>query len=371
MKTLNLYIARSIVLTTLVAVGILTFVMLSGTLLKVFEFLGRGMPPLLLLRYVMYMLPDLLRYTLPLSLLIATVLVFNRLSADNEITAMKASGISLWQIISPALAFAVLLSAICFWLSADIAPHCRYKAWRMRHDEAIDPLMLIEPGRFIWDIPGYAIRVARREGNRLYGIQIWAFEDEDGKMRLRRDIYAQAGTIRVSPEKRSLELELEDATLATVRLSGQGKVDDVDVSRAATTKVTLPVNYGTKGDQKRLVRKPKFLGLSMLFARICLESQNGGNVTAYYVRLHSRMSWALAPLAFLLMGIPFAIRSRRSETSIGLLLATLLGVGFYVFILVADSLKHRTVYHPELLVWLPNIIYQVGGLIAIHRIERR
>jgi lipopolysaccharide export system permease protein len=108
----------------------------------------------------------------------------------------------------------------------------------------------------------------------------------------------------------------------------------------------------------------------MLFARIYVDSEAGKNTTPHYVELNTRMSMALAPLAFLLIGIPFGIRARRSQTSVGLLICVVLAVFFYAFILLSDSLEKQSHLHPELLVWLPNIFYQLGGLWALAVIGR-
>ena len=149
MKTLHWYITKNLVLTALLALGILTFVMLSGQLFRIFDLISRGISPMTLGRVMLYLMPDMLRFTLPLSLLIATVLVFSRLSADSEVVAMKSMGISLWQIISPGLMLAFVFSARCFWLSLFVAPEMRYKSERLRLEvTAESPLALLQVGSF-------------------------------------------------------------------------------------------------------------------------------------------------------------------------------------------------------------------------------
>jgi len=74
---------------------------------------------------------------------------------------------------------------------------------------------------------------------------------------------------------------------------------------------------------------------------------------------------ALAPFSFLLIGLPFGIRSRRSELSVGILLCVLLALGFYAFLLFGDALKDQPRFHPALIIWLPNFLYQFAGLAAI------
>lgn len=369
MKTLNVYIARDLLVATLAAVAVLTFVMLSANLFRAFELVSRGVSPVTLLRFLALLMPDMLRYTIPFSVLVATVLVFSRLSADREIVAMKASGISLWQIITPGLLLSMVLSAVCFWLATSLAPYCRHLSDVLKRRAAVrNPLALIEPGRFIDEIPGITIRVGHREGDRLYNIHIYAYGDEGAH--LEQTIYAKEGTVVLDEENRDLILTLEDARYGSVDLSDAAD-EDVRVEHIATERIRLPIDYDVELDRKSLQRKTKRMDMKMLFARIHLDEEAGRDVTPLYVQIHSRMSLALSPLAFLLLGVPFAIRSRRSEVSVSLLMCIVLGTVFYAFILLADALKHRAGLHPEFLVWLPNIVYQAGGIWALVVIGRR
>ena len=366
MKTLNAYIARSLLLTTLIGIGILTFVMLSANLIKIFELLSRGVATSVLLRFVLYLLPDMLTFTIPLALLCSAVLVFSRLAANNEITAMRASGISLWQTVSPALLMSIVLSGICLWLHAKAGPECRYLASQLKRTEAVkNPMALIEPGRFV-ELPGYVICVGKRQGNNLSDIHVCVL-GKDGK--LSQDITANRGTVSINQDERILELALEEATIASVDLSG--KPEQSDLGRFASKTFSFPLNYGEELDKRPLTRKLKYMDISMIFGRIYIDNARGINTTPHYVELHQRLSLALSPFAFLLIGIPFGVRSRRSETSVGLLLCLILALGFYVFLMLADGLKYQSGLHPEFLVWLPNILYQAGGLWALVAIAKR
>ncbi|MBN2448946.1 MAG: LptF/LptG family permease [Lentisphaeria bacterium] len=370
MKILNSYIAGSLAVTAALAVGVLTFVMTAGHIIRLFDLLSRGVPPAVLGRFLVLRLPDMLRFTLPMALLCATVLVFSQLSADNEFSAMKACGISLWQVIAPGLILSVLLSGVCFWLSTTVAPRCRYAADQLLWEQAAAGSMaLLESHDAFIELEGLNVRVERRDGDALYGIHILV---QDEQLRLRQTITAREGHIRRDGERGVLELVLQDATFGSVNLEGEGAAEDREEGpgRFATRQITLPLSLGKDSQTRRLVRKSKHMDLPMLFGRIALDSESGVPVTPLLVELHTRMSMALSPIAFLLLGIPFAIRSRRSETSVGLLLSLLLALGFYAFILLTRSLRSEGAFRPELLVWLPNVLYQAGGLRAIAVISR-
>jgi lipopolysaccharide export system permease protein len=134
----------------------------------------------------------------------------------------------------------------------------------------------------------------------------------------------------------------------------------------------LELELGIGGNQKRNVtaRKVKYMDLRLLCAQILLEQEEGRDTAAFLLELHRRLSMAMSPFSFLLLGLPFGIRSRRSEKSVGLLICVLLALGFYAFLQAADMLKRHTGLHPEYIIWLPNALYQAVGLWIMHRIGK-
>lgn len=81
------------------AIAILTFGMTGAQLMKVFEHLSKGIPVSAVLEFLLYTLPQAFSFTVPWASLVAIMLVFGRMSADNEITAMRACGVSILQIV--------------------------------------------------------------------------------------------------------------------------------------------------------------------------------------------------------------------------------------------------------------------------------
>ena len=101
MKILNRYVIRSFMFAFLMAILILTFAMTGANLVNVLDFVSRGIPLSVFGTYILYMLPRILTFTVPWAVMVAVMLVFGRMSADSEITAMRACGISILQIVSP------------------------------------------------------------------------------------------------------------------------------------------------------------------------------------------------------------------------------------------------------------------------------
>ena len=105
MKILNWYVTRGFLLAFSMAIAILTFGMTGANLIKVFDLVSQGISFWTFLKFTGYILPIVLTFTVPWAVMVAVMLVFGRMSADSEITAMRACGISIMQIVSPILIF--------------------------------------------------------------------------------------------------------------------------------------------------------------------------------------------------------------------------------------------------------------------------
>jgi len=192
----------------------------------------------------------------------------------------------------------------------------------------------------------------------------------DDAGRIRQDAWAAHGTITYDPAREQVELRLDQAIFGVV-----GEPSDTtrfhQVQRTQAQTITIPIPRQDVANRRRVTRKPKHLDLRGLLTTLEIHEQTGQPTTPLYLEMHKRMSLAFSPVGFILMGIPFGIRTRRSETSVGLVISLVLALVYYVFLALADGLKDEPALHPEVLVWIPNVLYQVGGIVALHRLVRR
>jgi hypothetical protein len=112
-KVLHRYIFREILVPFALGLGVFTFVLLLARLLKLIELVvNRGIPAATVGRVFLYLLPAFLEVTVPMAMLLAILVAFGRLSADSEITALRSSGVSLYQLIPPVATFVVIVTVL-------------------------------------------------------------------------------------------------------------------------------------------------------------------------------------------------------------------------------------------------------------------
>ena len=142
-------------------------------------------------------------------------------------------------------------------------------------------------------------------------------------------------------------------------------------TRFYTQELEFSFNYGKQANAQRISVRAKYMTLADLMGRIRLTKELNRDTTELEVELNQRIAFALSPIAFLLLGLPLAIRTSRRETSVGLFLSVILAGLFFLSIILCESLSSFPKLYPQYLLWLPNIIFQILGAVMTYRISQR
>ncbi|HDL63991.1 MAG TPA: YjgP/YjgQ family permease, partial [Proteobacteria bacterium] len=212
MKILQLYIGKSIFGTFLITILVLTGILCLGNLLKVADLILKGMDPLLVLKFFGFLIIGLLEYAIPMAILTATILVFGRLSSDNEITGMRACGVGLIHIATPVFFIGFGLMVFCLYLQNTVIPHYGFAIRKLKSEiTLLAPDVLLQPGEII-SFPGYTINFDRKEDGVLYKIQINQYKDEE----LASSIFAQRALLEFDRDREGFTLKLYDGTVEEI-----------------------------------------------------------------------------------------------------------------------------------------------------------
>jgi lipopolysaccharide export system permease protein len=208
MRTISRYIVGSFLSAFALCWLVLTFVLSIGLLVKVTGLIAKGMPVGIVGRYFLTGIPETIGFTIPLAVLISSMLVFGRLSTDSEIAAMRACGINLLRVMLWPLGIAAALSLFCLYLHSEVAPRSEETRVQLALDATSNlGLDMMDPGVFNEGPNHMKIWFAGRDGKWLTDLRIY----DKTKRGLDREI--RAARAAVSRQGDNLKLDLYDATI--------------------------------------------------------------------------------------------------------------------------------------------------------------
>ncbi|HEU5396982.1 MAG TPA: LptF/LptG family permease [Verrucomicrobiae bacterium] len=392
---MHLYLTRQVLASLLLTLAVFTFVLLLGNVLKeILNLLVNGQASAgLVAEAIGLLVPFVWVFALPMGLLTATLLVFGRFSADQELTAARASGISLLSLITPVLLLSLFCCALSAWVNMDLGPRARveYKNLIFRAQAQIVNLGLPE-GRYISDDHDHTFYVEKNRNGKLDSIIVF-----DGGSDT--TVFAPHGELDVDRTNRQMVLHLYDARSVTWRGAGSVISESPDaIYTFDPTQVTNQIYRPKVSDMTflqlceelkaveariqspaTLPKKPTELKPGETAAQAAKEWKRQlwmarrarmDMTEPIRVEMHREVAFSFACFGFTLVGIPLGIRMHRRETNIGVAIALGLTAVYYAFMILGESLSSHPEYVPHLIFWLPNFIFQAAGAVLLWRANK-
>lgn len=324
------------------------------------------------LEYLYSRLPYVLTMTFPMSILLASLMAYGRLSGDSEITAMKAGGIGFFRIFVPGLVFCMLIS-VCSWLIGDFwAPSGMKRAYDMlielKADDQIERALITTP-RILSNgeeqmVYAHSLNVKEQSMRGVFVHYFW-------QNRRVREIYTdearwngevwEVKNIRVTDfdrDKGDVRYEAKSAQVWTALSKDESpqspeqlakrKMRPEEMSRAELNEYLATLPPADQSDPEAFKKQNK-----------------------YRVQYHQKLSLPVTCLIFGAFAIPLAIRPQRTSTSIGLGLSLLFILLYYVLMTVGMILGESGKTSAWFAAWLPNIVFCVVGIYFVRRASQK
>jgi len=351
--TFDRYIIREIAVPFFLGMAAFTAVLLMGRFLKIADMVvAKGVPIADIALLIAYLFPSFALVTIPMAFLLAILLAFGRLSADSEIVAIKASGVSLTRLLLPVLACAALATVATAIVAVYAVPwgNTSFKGLLTRAVEQRAEVDLRERV-FVDSIPGLVIYVDRFDPVRqtMTGVMIQDQRDEKAPL----TIFARQGNVTVHPGERRVLLNL---TGGSIHRSLEKEGYRLIQFRDYVLNVQLPQTGQGIG------RNELDMSLDELRAGVGSPATSDRIRREMELEFHRRFSTPFACFVFAIAGVPLGVQNRRSgkgggfAVSIGLLLL------YYVILSACKTLGERGLVPAVAAMWGPNIFFLALGV---------
>lgn len=360
MKLLDRYLLRELTGPFLLGLFIFTILLFLNQLILLAEMvINKGLPAVTVGRLLLAILPSFLSLTIPMAVLLGSVVAFGRLSADNEVVALTSQGISLWRLSLPVIAFGMLTTGATLWVMLVALPWGNMTFKRILFDVASSRASVgLDEGVFntsFQDMVIYVGEVDNRTGL-LSGVII----NQPGPNADEMTLFARRGRLVSDPDTLDVRLALEEVTIQSKSPAGK----DITITRAP--------RYEQRIDISEMQEKGKPDGgppkgeREMTVGELRAEAGRRGKKDLEYrsllVEIHKKFSLPVACLVFAVMGIPLGLIARRSDKLVGFGVSMGVIFFYYIFITAGETLGDKGAIPPFVGMWWGNIIL---GIIAV------
>jgi lipopolysaccharide export system permease protein len=394
MRIFTRHILGQVVKVFLFSLIALTSMFIIGGVVQ--EAMKHNLPPAQVVRLLPYLLPEVLRITLPVTILLATTTVYSAMSGSNEVVAIKAMGISPMVIIWPSIIFSFLLSLLTVWLN-DLAVSWGRNGVQRVVVEAVEEIaynmLRTQKG---YSSPNFSINVKRVDGRRLIFPVLSIRGRSNGP---NMTITAEEAELHSDREENVLKIVLRNSTIdvegqMTFRDPGvyEQEIPLNDASRARPldrSPSRMALREIPEEIDNQLVLLDKFeedlaaeAGEQILFSdfegltsnewqnRYTARRANREQLCRLYTEPHRRWSAGFSCLCFVWVGAPMAIwlRNRDFLTSFFLCFLPILVVYYPLLMFGVNGAKNGTI--PTFSVWVGNVLLAVWGVFLLRKVLR-
>lgn len=428
MKILSRYILKEHIGPLLFGQTVFTVVLIMNQVARKFDELAkRDLDWQVIGHFFVLTLPFILAVTFPMGVLVATLAAFGRLSSDNEITAMKASGVSLYGMLTPLMGAAGVLTLVMIWFNHAVLTRSNHELARLEQDiSRTKPTFVLKEGSL--NEPGgsgsYRMLVDRvdHRTNRLYGVHVYDQNDPA----LQRTIAADSARMFYTRNGRDLILDLRSGTIYELKvekpaehtalrferqhlilrdvgseLVRESGADDYRTDREMDLRQLLTE---VRTERRRLAESDSGMAALAMrelepylqgdFAALNRASGGGGlelpaeqakatlrglergtqqreyarrQANKFDVEYHKKIAIPVACLVFVVIGSSLGVRTRRSGYGFAIGVSLLIFTVYYIFLIGGEDLSDRLFVPPWFAMWGPNILFTALGVILFRR----
>lgn len=316
-------------------------------------FLNKGVSALMIARLFILILPNILSLTIPMAALFGILIAYGRLSEDNEITALRSSGITYYGFTAPVITLMAALCVFLVYFNMSLSPTTN-RQFRSIYQEILSRRPLVKfDEKTVTNVGEYRLYVQKidKATNSLHGVNIYKFseKDEDSPWR----ISASSAIVSVSP----------GGVIFTLfngfwQQANPSRPEDLINMKFDTYRFTIELggNVLPVSQSFREMTGKQLLAEMAEYRRKRLPTNFLEN--EYWLR----WTLALAPLVFVIVGIPLGIVTERGGRPIGFGLSLVVIFVYYMLLVTGINLGEKGAVRPQYILWLPDLAVGIAGV---------
>ena len=364
MNIITRYVLKELFKIFSLSVGFLTTLLFLDRILYLTELIiNRGVSLIEVMKIMIYIAPSFLAMTIPIGVLVASVVVFNQLSADSEWIAMKANGLSFLNLLRPVLYFSIFAYIAANSIIFYALPWGNQSFKQIIYDIVRNRANFdIKPNVFNMDFENLVIMAKEKEGiSNLKNV----FIADSTTTIVPKIIIAQEGAIVSNSELLKIQLQLKNGTIHEIGEQRKNyqllNFDRYDLN------LELP---NSDNAQQRASMGNRELSLEKLRERISQLKQEGKTTYAEEVELSKKFSIPFTCLIFGFIGAPLGIKSSRSGKSGSFTIATIVIVVYYGALIFTQNMGRFGKINPIMFVWIPNAIFSFFMIYLVYKMQK-
>ncbi|MCF8025374.1 MAG: LPS export ABC transporter permease LptF [Desulfobacteraceae bacterium] len=352
------FILKEMIPPFLINMGFFMFVFLMREILEITDMIVNYQVSLgIFLLMIIYSMPYFLVYIIPMSVMMSVLLTFLRMSADNEILALKSAGVSLYHMLAPVMVFAVAGFAVTVFMAAYGMPWGKFSYERLSMEVVQSNFNIgLKEHQFIDSFEGVMMYVNEVDAKdrSMQGVFI-----EDGRTTgPARTVVAPEGYLFEGDKPHTFVIRLYNGIVS----QSEPREKSSHATRFNTYDIRLDLQSAVSA-AKSGSRDEKEMGIGEL--RSYLEKQENRNEKFYYsvhMEFHRKFSIPFACIALAVLAMPLGVRSFSAKKSAGLGMGLICFLLYYLILSGGMVLGEAVRYHPAPLLWLPNFIMGGAGV---------
>ncbi len=351
------YIFKEIAFPFILILFVLTFVLLMGKILQIMDLMvNKGIRVFDILHLIVLIMPYFMMFTIPIALLVAILIAMGRFSQDNEITAMKASGVSLSQIFYPVLIASLLAFIFTIVIGYFLVPKSNFATKRLLFELASQNASIgIKEKVFNGDFKGLLVyaNTIPADGGYMQGVMI----SDSRILGEQNTILAKKAFLVADPKLMIVKLRLENGSIHTVSqdLKNYRKVD----FQSYDINLDLSTTLGSFTEENKSSTE---MTMTELLERMKKPGLKDSDVRELAIEVHKKFAIPLSCILFALIALPLGIKSHRAVKSRGVAVGMIIVASYYLLRIGGEALVETGRLSPVIGVWTPNLLFAVIGV---------